>query len=359
MWLSELAVKNFRCLVDVRAEFDPVCNVVVGKNGAGKTSLLEAIYILSRGYSFRNRRKGALTGPSGSDFTVFGRVNRDAGGHSTIGVGWSGTKVEIKVGGERATSASQLAKEIQLVLLTPESHRLLEGGPTQRRRLMDWVMFHVEHRNLELLKSFHRTLRQRNALLRGAGDPRALGAWDRALVRDAEQLENWRRQYANDINSTFSTITRSLLGSELALDWVRGWPDGEDLLGCLERNIRPDRERGYTFHGPQRDNIRVLDRGRSIESQLSRGQSKLVVAAWLLSNLAYVSERSGVKGMLLIDDLASELDRQHRDELMRYAIGLGSQLFITATEVGALDLDILRPGRVFHVEQGRIEPSPA
>ena len=157
--LDRLQVKDFRCLQDVDLEPSPALNLIIGANASGKTSLLEAIFVLGRGRSFRTARRARLVRDGASAFTVAGQITRD-GQDARIGVRGARTDpLEIRINGSAAGSAAELSEWLPVEAIDPEIHKLVEEGPERRRRYLDWGTFHVEHRFLDAWGRYRRALR--------------------------------------------------------------------------------------------------------------------------------------------------------------------------------------------------------
>ena len=165
--INTIQIENFRNLESVSFKPNPVMNFIIGNNGAGKTSILESIVVLSRGRSFRTPQASELVGPAKSTFNVF---YRDRKGWRTLcnrlGLERSGKHWRARKNGQDLPQISQLTRSLPLVLMEPNSHLLVSGAPDVRRRFLDWGVFHVEQEFLGVWRNFSKTLRQRNAALR-------------------------------------------------------------------------------------------------------------------------------------------------------------------------------------------------
>ncbi|MDJ0891732.1 MAG: DNA replication/repair protein RecF [Gammaproteobacteria bacterium] len=354
MYLARLEVDSLRVLD--AASFAPGSglNVIAGRNGAGKTSLLESIHILGTGRSFRSRRLDALVRRGASELSVFGEVVKQGGGRVAIGVARGRQGMRVRVGGQSAESSSSLAQELSLALVTPDSHRLLSGGPKERRRVLDWGLFHVERGYLQLLQRYGRTLRQRNAEIRKAGSGAAITAWDRELVAVGEQLNSLREGYVQRFEKTLQEVMWELLELPVAVGFRRGWSQGQSLDEALGRMRVRDRAEGLTSVGPHRADLRFLVEGVPVVEALSRGQAKLFVSAVELARAKGVSQAGGEAPVVLVDDLPSELDTANRRRFMDVLAGLGGQVFVTAVEERLLPTEGWERAVVFHVERGRV-----
>ena len=348
MYLSEMEVENLRCLHRADVEFHPGANLVHGVNGAGKTSLLEAVHLLARGRSFRTRHTDRLVAQGQDTLRVFGRLTDST--VSSLGFGYSreaGTEVRIDRRSPR--SLAELSVAFPAVVLDPGIHRLVEEGPSLRRKWLDWGVFHVEPSFVELWSNFSQTLKQRNAALKIHHDP---SPWDQELAMLGELLATARRQAVALLAPHWEQTVQSMLGVEIAIGYFQGWSQERSLSESLEHHWASDMERGTTGQGPHRFDVQLTVGRRLARDFLSRGQQKLLGAAMALSMARLVSRLSGQTPTLLLDDPAAELDREKTAKLLAEVQALQGQLIMTS-----LDHDsaiTLAPDRVFHVEQGRV-----
>ena len=355
MYLARLKVENLRILEEAELSPDRHLNVVEGGNGAGKTSLLEGIHMLGTGRSFRTRRVEALVRRGARSLLVFGEVVRESGLRVGVGVEKGGGGMRVKVGGKAVEASSALAQEMALALVTPESHRLLTGGPRERRRVLDWGLFHVDRGYLELLHRYGKAVRQRNAALRSEGCSRqGLGVWDRELVAAGETLSRRRERYVAGLQGTVQKLMGALLGRSVSVSLRTGWTAGESLEQALGRSRRRDLEDRRTSVGPHRADLEFRVDGIPVEQALSRGEAKLFVSGLALAQVRAVGEGGGKTPVVLVDDLPSELDEDNRGRFMGVLADTGGQVFVTVVEKGLLDTGRWESHSLFHVEQGRV-----
>ncbi|MBS0376122.1 MAG: DNA replication/repair protein RecF [Proteobacteria bacterium] len=351
MTLRRIEIDDFRCLAEVRLDLDPRYNLFVGPNASGKTSLLEALFFLGRGRSFRTRRLDRLVRQGREGFRVVGWT--EAAGHTTVlGIGGDRRSTEIRIGGAAAGSAGELAHHFPPQVIDPEVHKLLEEGPHRRRRFLDWGVFHVEPTFLETWQRYHRALRQRNAGLKPGADPESARAWDPEILAAGTRLDEIRRSYLALLEPTLQAFGARLLGLPVALSYASGWAAGETLAEALERSSDRDRKLGVTHVGPHRADVTARVDGQVARERVSRGQQKLLAAALTLAQLAVQETRAPGTGALLLDDPAAELDAANLERLLDLVRELRVQLFVTALRPDLAGLGL--PGAVFHVEHGRI-----
>lgn len=354
MSLISLQVEQFRCLEKVGLSFDPHYNLFVGANASGKTSLLEALFFLGRGRSFRTRRLERLIRSGQPEFTLVGRVAR-SGRETVLGVRGTRRATEIRVGGAAATSAADLAEHFPPQIIDPEVHKLLEEGPGRRRRFLDWGVFHVEQAFMGAWQRYHRALRQRNAALRVSGSQQLANAWSAELVSAGEELAEMRAGYLKALAEPLAEIGRLLLGLDVTLGYHRGWPADVGLGEALGQAVERDRRYGVTHVGPHRADVVARVDGIEVKERVSRGQQKLVAAALTLAQLRLQEGSSPGRSALLLDDPAAELDAANLERLLAVVRALPVQLFVTSLRPDFHSLGT--PGRMFHVERGAVTPA--
>ena len=356
MRIGQLRAFNVRKIRAVEMECGHGINIVYGKNGSGKTSLLETIHILGYGRSFRTRRIREVVTDGEAGLTAFCEVIGRRGERTNIGIEKAGLTTRIRVNSEDVKATSTLARRLPAVFIGPECSRLLEESEL-RRRLLDWALFHVELPYLDVYQRFHRALRQKNAALRSGASAAALDAWDYQLAGPGMELHALREKHAVGITEFAGTFLREMLPMGVAIDYRPGWDTKRSLGELLVDNRENDQRAGYTLRGPHRADLKFSAGKASARSVLSRGESKLFSMGLLLAQAAYFSEHSGETPILLVDDLGTELDGDSRARFMRSVESVGSQAFITTVmgQSEALpesDNTDSHPVRKFHVEQG-------
>ncbi|MDX1433662.1 MAG: DNA replication/repair protein RecF [Gammaproteobacteria bacterium] len=353
MNLVHLEVQNVRILRDVSLTLAGGLNAFVGPNGAGKTSLLEAVHVLATGHSFRTRRLGELVRRDTDWLRVRGEVAWDEGSRSWIGVEKQPDGLRVRVGGEDVRSASSLARQLPAVVVSPDSQRLLTDGANLRRQLIDWALFHVEPAYFDHHRRFRRVLRQRNAALRDGVSPDRLDAWDREMAELGEQLHTLRARHMETLIPAFGETLSQLMTVVVEIAYQAGWRGGQTLAEALAAVRDTDRERGFTSVGPHRGDLQFRVAGGPAQQTLSRGEAKLFVVGLLLAQGEYLVARQGRVPLVLVDDLASELDGDSRGRFFERLRVLGAQTLVTT-----VDQELLQPGdgtpmKVFHVERGQ------
>jgi len=347
--VRKLQVENLRNLARVEIEPHAVLNLFHGSNGAGKTSLLEALVVLSRGRSFRTTQAAELIGPQDSTFRVFALTEDRHGQLHRLGLERSGKRWRGRMDGADLSQLSQLTRSLPLVLMEPDSHLLVDGPPEVRRKYLDWGMFHVEQEFLSVWRRYSKALKQRNAALRG-GQPAVLDAIDRILAGHGSRLTELRRAHSESVGRNIQTMLSALGATlqELSLEYQQGWSGGE-LHDVLRRNRERDADRGQTLSGPHRADLALVCGSAPARAVLSRGEQKILAAALLLTQAELLASL-GEKPVILLDDLASEFDDLHYARVLERALATGAQVWVSGTRKPAATPDCA----MFHVEQGRV-----
>jgi DNA replication and repair protein RecF len=358
MLVSSLEIENFRNLHSIVLQCSPGLNIIIGKNASGKTSLLEALYFLGRGRSFRTRRIHELIRRGETTFRIVARLSETEGGvRIPVGIQRSCRNFIVRINGEPAQSLAQLAIQVPVLLLNPDSHRLLEGGPQHRRRFMDWGLFYAEPEFWAAWKRYGIVLRNRNAALRAHYPDRTIDIWDKQLVAMAVILDDLRNVFCHALHNALKPLVQETLAlQELEVDYQRGWSQEKegDLMELLHRNRGQDRHHGYTRIGPHRADFKIKLAGRPITEQLSRGQQKLLVIALMLAQASLYREKRGSSCILLIDDLPAELDQVHKDRILNCLTRMNVQLFVTAIEKEAFGPAKRNDIHIFKIDHGAI-----
>jgi DNA replication and repair protein RecF len=349
MSLRRVQVTDFRCLQSAALDLDPRFTLISGPNASGKTSLLEAIYLLGRGRSFRTRRLDHLIRHGTSQFVVFGEV-QTPDRQIPLGVEGSAVGVRARIAGAKAASLAELALMLPVQIIDPEVHRLIEEGPSRRRRFLDWGVFHVEHFFLDQWQRFHHALKQRNAALKSRQSHAAVSAWDHDLVNYGQLVSNARADYVTLLAPQAQAIGSNLLGMELSLGYRSGWLRELSFSDALKQSWAHDQETGTTQVGPHRAELAIRLDGSGVKDRISRGQQKLLAATLLMAQLKLFPVGGAVQPTLLLDDPAAELDDEHLAGLIGEVSGHAVQLIVTTlhSEFPAFG----QPGRRFGVVAG-------
>lgn len=362
MQLRTLEVDRLRNLKAVGLELSAGLTMVTGRNGQGKTSLLEAVYLLATGRSFRARKVEEMVAWGGGPVRVAGTVARRTG-EIRLGVVLDGASRRLLVD-DRERDLEGFLGWLDLVALPNERMAVLRGGPDERRRYLDRGLLGLDPGYLRRLGEYRRLLQQRNALLRSGGPKLEMESWEERLVQAAGRLHRSRRAYAVRVAAGMGEVGRALYpaGELLALRY-RPSPaaSGEDepgayewrLAEALQRTRGRDAALGYTGEGPHRDDLVVELDGVDLRRFGSSGQVRLAVVALSLAQLRLLQEEKGEASLFLMDDFDSDLDDTRTSALATYLHDGGFQGLV-ATSKGDLAGRLPVPLRAIRVDDGTV-----
>jgi len=349
MPLLAVQVEDLRCIRDADLQLDPKLTLITGPNAAGKTSLLEAIFFLGRGRSFRTRQVEKLIRTGADALTLIGHLASDVR-PIILGIRATRDATEARIGGRPVESLADLATAFPVQVIDPNLHKLIEEGPSSRRRAMDWGVFHVEPGFVGDWQRYQRALKQRNAALRMQLPGEATRAWDKELVIAGTSLSRARQRYLSRLQPIIERTARSLIDLDLGVALAQGWSSDQALEEALAASWPRDCKFRATTVGPHRADLEIRVDGFPVRDRVSRGQQKLVAASLILAQLELLQLSTSRVGTLLLDDPAAELDASHLQALMTHLASLGPQLIVTATASSVEGMQ--KPGGKFHVEQG-------
>lgn len=356
MRLHSLKAWQFRNLKNFAFTPGTGINLIYGQNASGKSSLLEAIYFLGTGKSFRVSQTKCLIQEGEDKFTLFGQLVSDAGKSINAGFQLEGNASVIKVNGDFVHKASSLARLIPIQIIDPSQHQIINEGPEFRRRFIEWGLFHVEPRYEDIWKQYCRNLAQRNAALKSKIPERQIREWDRGLAQSALEIDRMRKSYTDQFFEIAAQNTEvDDLLSECLFDYYKGWPRDLNYTDCLAAHLKSDMERGFTQMGPHRADLRIHIGKQNAKNVLSRGRQKLLISSLLVTQCQIIKQQLGKDVILLVDDLVSELDQDGQKRFINLVAETQIQAFITATEREVLQKacgDL--PYCMFHVEHGYI-----
>ena len=349
MSLAELRVENLRCIESAALEFAPELNLIAGENGAGKTSILEAIFLLGRGRSFRTRSSERLIRHGQATLTVFGRTDDSPPKQAGIEIAADGG-TRARINGENARSLLELSGVVAVQAIDPEIHKLVDQGPERRRRWLDWLVFHVEPTFGLAWARYNRALKQRNAALK-AGSA-GIESWDEELLTEGVAITECRQRVLERLTPRLEATFERFGGLAVQIGFTAGWAAGTTLREALTAHRERDRLRGTTTAGPHRADVTLRRDHRVARETLSRGQQKLTAVAMIISQLQLLQDELGLRALLLLDDPAAELDDKNLQRLFDELASLRCQMIATSlTPETAL---FQAPKATFHVEQGRV-----
>ena len=357
MLLKRLSAESFRNLAPEAVDFHPQANIVVGRNGQGKTNLLEAIYFMATTKSFRTTRIASVFRHDAPSVFVSGVVERD-GLERTLSVGLEtgeAKKRVLMINGEKVTLPAYLHA---LSLFAYSSARLdaVRGTPEERRRFLDRGIASIHPSYVEQLSRYTRVLKQRNALLAEIAHQRqavaSLDAWDNELMVAAAAVHRARAGYVADLAAAFEEVVRTH-GYHVSNVELRYKPSATDDLARIRRHELRAR---MSLVGPQRDVLELFVDGRPASEVLSGGEQKMTVLFLKFAKLELFRRRHDDAPLFLLDDVDAELDLGILQQLLSN-LPVATQVFATSAKEGFLAALQAGPHRRLTIENGRVTAS--
>lgn len=338
MVLKQILITNVRNIKQLKLELHPRLNFIQGPNGCGKTSILEAIYFLSHGRSFRTHKVAPIISYQQQNLCLNALLDTRDGEVFSCGISrYRDGRVNVKVAQESVCSIAEVAKLIPTLFINAETFNILSAGPQYRRQFLDWGVFHVEHTFLGLWKRLYKILKQRNAALRHNADDLLVKSWDDEYIAVTHQIDALRRAYL----ASFVDVIQQLIPNLPALEHLEiiyrpGWEVKKCFADALAASFSRDRQTGFTHVGPHRADLNFRVPGGSAGDILSRGQQKMLIYGLRLSQGAVLQHRTGKASLYLLDDLPAELDIEKQSVVMSLLTEMNAQVCITGVDLAHL-----------------------
>lgn len=354
MSIVRLELNHLRNIQSLTLEAHARLNIIAGPNGSGKTSLIEGIYLLGRGRSFRTNKRASLIQQNQECCRLFASIHQSTQSDNRLGIEICPRSRRFRLNGEDIQKSADLARILPIQFLNQQSFALVDQGPAVRRKFLDWGVFHVEPAFYPAWQQYQRALQQRNAALRNrSGD---IEAWSEECAQTAMPLHRMRQEYSTALKAAFEERIHMLLAEfSVEMQYLPGWDVDAGLLTVFRQDWSRDSRRGFTHSGPQRADISFSIEGQAVVEHLSRGQQKLLVSALTLAQADVYAKGCARSCTILADDLSAELDEEHTGMLLKALLATGAQVFLTVTDEALLGNLLDTPHKLFHVEQGDLK----
>ncbi|UJF24834.1 DNA replication/repair protein RecF [Suttonella sp. R2A3] len=328
--IDSLKIEGLRNLRQTELTAHPHINHIYGDNGAGKTALLEALYILGRGKSFRSTQTRHLITHDHEYYRLIARLIRGEDSH-LLGIEKAAKSHRIRLDGEDVRTLSALANLVPIQIVNSDHFALIDQGPEFRRRFLDFGLFYDDEAFLPTWQRYQHALKNRNAALRDDWDDTHILPWHGLLAQAAEAIDIQRSNYLQRLEEALNLFHQQLGGLQtIHMTYHRGWHAQTPLKTLLDTHLIRDRMLKHTRDGIHRADIRFFCDGHDVAHHFSRGQQKTLICALILAQAKLIAERGGTHPIMLIDDIAAELDEQRQQLLLSFLIDSGAQLFITS-----------------------------
>lgn len=320
MGIKSVELINFRNIIHTELKINQNLNLFFGENASGKTSILEALYLISTGTSFRTNKLQEIINFDQGRLYVNGITENVGEIPTSIRISIGKSDRSIKISGKEIGSRAELASYFPLQLVNPKSFMVIEGAPSFRRQLMDWGVFYIKPSFIKNWKRYKRALVQRNHILKnGIGND--IEIWDLELSKYGTIVSEDREEYLTELKPYFTSIAKKfypLLNFDLRFS--AGWDSTLKYFEVLQKNKNRDVHYGFTQNGPHKADFEILIEDHAAKKFASRGQMKILVIALKIAQLELYKLKSSRQAFLLIDDICAELDKKNLQilkELMR------------------------------------------
>ncbi|WP_020558188.1 DNA replication/repair protein RecF [Thiofilum flexile] len=368
MYLEQITIENCRSIRQATLGLSPRVNFIRGNNAAGKSSILEAIHILSTGRSFRTPRIQEVIQQGKNHVLVAAKLISESYSQTypqgyPLGIQKTPRTTHIRINHQDVKQQAELTRHLPFAIIHPETLSLITGGPAIRRALVDWIAFYRDAEFHELWRQYQRVLQQRNACLRDSAQRYALGYWTEQLIKLVPILHQKRfdalkwlglgvEHYKHLIASMGLIELKLSTGFPAYLDTTQP----QEMLYFLQSKQQQEMAQGFSLYGAHRVDLHIQLAGQLAERVASRGELKLLSIAFLLAKSYAIADQAPERGLIGVDDLAAELDDTNQLLLYETLLTTQQQLVITGTRLPTLINPAVTPASLFTVQQGVITP---
>ncbi len=345
VFLKSLYLRNFRNYKEAEVRFSEKLNILHGDNAQGKTNMLEAIYIVATGRSFRTQALSELIRSGESFFFLEAEIVRD-GVSQIVKVSFNGDQRRVQLDSNCYSSFHPLLGILPSVLYTPYDIELIAGSPAERRRFLNLHLAQSDPLYVHHLARFWRAMKQRNCLLRSK-NKESLDCWETEMAQSSEYIIQSRQEMIAELKIPFERQGRRLTTEKETHELQLQISSAKGYLQQLQKNRSREMELGVTLTGPHRDDLSLLIDGKSARLFASEGQKKTAIAALKVAEWERLCKRIGAKALMGFDDLGQHLD-DTRQKLLQNSLDELGQVFVTTPHVPKQE------GRHIHIQNGSI-----
>ncbi|TGE34032.1 DNA replication/repair protein RecF [Desulfosporosinus sp. Sb-LF] len=364
MMINNLCLQNFRNYQDEKIQFMPGSNILVGDNGQGKTNIIEGIYYLLTGKSYRVQREQELLRWEQSEFHLYGDFLL-ARHKILLESHYRDKKKIVKVNQVPCRRLSDFVGTINVIFFSPDDLVMIKGGPAERRRFLDLHIAQMRPGHVSLLNAYNKAVQQKSALLKSYVEKSLkysqLQLWNEQIlelgekvIRNRAELAERIQRVADDIYMNLSSEKEKIQVLYIALGKRNINNAIAEFSQLLHDKLEQEIERQMVLVGPHRDDVQILLNDRPARLYASQGQQRSLVLSLKLAELELIRQEKGEYPLLLLDDVLSELDRFRRDYLIKFIESSRIQTLITMTSAESH----LESGALYRVEQGHIRREP-
>lgn len=362
MFLKRIELKNFRNYEEEAVEFHNKVNIITGKNAQGKTNLLESLYIMSLGKSFRTSKDTEMIGFE-KEFCRAKSTSIKEGRELEIEITIGREGKTTKINGMKTAKNIDLLENVYMVVFSPEDLKIVKDEPEKRRKFIDRELCQLKPIYYRNLGRYKKILQQRNSLLKQQDiQEDVIAVWDEGLAEYGAKIIQERNRFVEKLNGISREISKGITNGKEALEisyesnveYRWNYEEQKEYLkNLLIKNLKNDIFRRSTTVGPHKDDLKICLEGVDIRRFGSQGQQRTAALSLKLAEIRLIKEETNVAPILLLDDVLSELDSERQNFLINSLEEV--QLFITTTELSEEVRKQLPEGYTFSVENGRVE----
>ena len=357
MYFESIELENFRNYEILSLEPDPKLNIITGKNAQGKTNLLESLYIMGMGRSFRTNKDYEMI-KFDKEYSRTKAVVKDEDKETEIEIIYNQEGKIIKVDGVKLQKTADLLENVYIVIFSPDDLRIVKEGPESRRRFIDRELCQIKPIYYSDLGNYKRVLKQRNTLLKENNKNENLfEVFDESLAEYGTRIIKERYKFTERLSEISRKIHLDISGKKEVIDIGYESSFGkevtkEEYIEKLKKSLKNDQFKGYTGTGPHKDDLIIKVNGMDIRAYGSQGQQRTASLSLKLAEIGLIKQETGKNAVLLLDDVLSELDIQRQEYLIKSMKDI--QVFITSTEIDEKLRKLLPEGKSFFIDNARV-----
>lgn len=356
MYIKEIEYSNFRNLIDNKISFNEYVNIFVGKNGQGKTNLLESIYLISLTKSFKTNRLNNIIAFEKDYFNIKSNLIKNNYSYD-LNFSYVNNKKNILINNNSINKFKDIIGLLNVILFVPEDMMLLKSSPSNRRKLMDIELSKIYPNYLISLSSYLKILKQRNILLKDINlDKDLISVYDEQLIKYGLIINKYRIDFFNDVVVLMQEIYQEISNSNdfISIEYLSNINKKNTYLDNMKISLERDLVFKQTHIGIHRDDFIILINNKEAASFASQGEQRTIILSLKLALIKYVKNKTGEYPILLLDDVMSELDDFRQYNLMKI-LNNKVQTFITTTSLNNINNEFMINRKVFSIDNGLIK----
>lgn len=362
MYIKSIKLCSFRNLLDAQLCFSDGVNLITGRNGQGKTNLIEAIYLLSTAKSFRTNHTEDVISWKQSAASVFGNVQRELS-EVEVGLAFEGKLKRCFINGQQVGSVADLAGQMVCICFSPNDLALVKGAPGERRNFLDRFIISRQPGLVDYFVNYRRALRSKNKLLKeGLNNQSELDPWNYLLADSAHVILKERLKAVTDLMSVVNAIYGKFSGGDGRIDlslktnlYAADGFDRDSLRQTYTDNAGREIKQQSCLIGCHRDDLLIDLGGQNSRAFASQGQARSIILALKLGVISLVEQEMEDAPIVLLDDFDSELDAYRSSSFLEMILGQKRQVFVTGTDIGLFTNESHSPSACWEIDRGYIE----